>query len=57
MIYLKAAIITILVVAALLAITSLIALLYPVMVIGGLFLGILFILRVNNPIDKSDKGL
>ena len=57
MIYLKAAIITALVVAALLAITTLIAILWPIMVVVALFVGIVFILKVNKPVDKSDKGL
>lgn len=52
MIYIKAAIITALVVAAMLAITTLIALLWPIMVVVALFVGIVCILKVNKPLDK-----
>ena len=52
MIYLKAAIITALVVAALLAITTLITILWPIMVVMALFIGVVCILKVNKPLDE-----
>ena len=57
MIYLKAAFITILVIAALLAISFLIAIIWPIMIIAVVFFGIVCILRGVSPVDKSDKGL
>ena len=57
MIYLKAAFITALVIAALLAISFLIAIIWPIMIIAVVFFGIVCILRGVSPVDKSDKGL
>lgn len=57
MIYLKAAVITFLVIAGLLAITTLLAILWPIMIIAALFFAVVCVLKVNTPVDNSDKGL
>lgn len=49
MAYLKAAVITALVVAGFLAISALIAVIFPVLIIGAVFYGILMIIKFKPP--------